>query len=220
MLNRSAQTQVEHSRLLCEGRRPPCGQGGRRIPTGCARTPPGRAAVAVSGPTGPGDATGDRARDRGGGPPLPHARRPLPGKRGGSFRGDSLGGLGGIALPPPRADGVRLPSAPLDPSAPVGPPGRPTPARNPPGARRPPGAGGPITVDIADCFPSIHKQPLFDLLAGVASKDYHGTRIHKGDTLNTPAALCTCLPSGPAALFPAHSNGALLYRTGRRTCHC
>ena len=51
-----------------------------------------------------------------------------------------------------------------------------------------------ITVDIADCFPSIHKQPLFDLLAGVASKDYPGTCIHKGDALNIPAALSTCLP--------------------------
>ena len=53
-----------------------------------------------------------------------------------------------------------------------------------------------ITVDIrvADCFPSIHKQPLFDLLAGVASKDYPGTRIHKGGTLYSPAALLTCLP--------------------------
>ena len=35
---------------------------------------------------------------------------------------------------------------------------------------------------------------MFDLLAGVASKDYPGTSIHKGDTLDTPAALLTCLP--------------------------
>ena len=41
---------------------------------------------------------------------------------------------------------------------------------------------------------STHEQPLFDLLAGVASKDYPGTSIHKGDTLNTPAALQACLP--------------------------
>ena len=76
-----------------------------------------------------------------------------------------------------------------------------------------------IAIDIADCVPSIHEQPLFDLLAGVASKDCPGSSIHKGDTFNTPAALLACL-FGPAALFPANSNGTLLYRTGRRACYC
>ena len=36
-----------------------------------------------------------------------------------------------------------------------------------------------ISVDIVDCFPSIHKQPLYDLPVGVASEDYPGTSLHK-----------------------------------------
>ena len=54
-----------------------------------------------------------------------------------------------------------------------------------------------ITFDMADCFPSqIHKQPLFDLSGGNASKDYPGNSIHTdtGDKLNTFAALVVCLP--------------------------
>ena len=44
-----------------------------------------------------------------------------------------------------------------------------------------------ITVDISDCFRSVHKQTLFDLWTGVASKDYPGISIQKGNRAATPS---------------------------------
>ena len=51
-----------------------------------------------------------------------------------------------------------------------------------------------IELDIKDAFPSIHKQAVFDSLAGIASKDYLHSKIKKGESLNMPDALKTVLP--------------------------
>ena len=51
-----------------------------------------------------------------------------------------------------------------------------------------------IDVDIKEAFPSIHKQALFDALAGTASKDYPSANIQKGDLIHTPDIMKLCLP--------------------------
>ena len=51
-----------------------------------------------------------------------------------------------------------------------------------------------IDVDIGEAFPSIHKQALFDALAGAASKDYPSANIQTGDLIHTPDIMKLCLP--------------------------
>ena len=49
-------------------------------------------------------------------------------------------------------------------------------------------------MDIKEAFPSIHKQALFDALAGTASKGYPTAHIQKGDLIHTPDSMKLCLP--------------------------
>ena len=49
-------------------------------------------------------------------------------------------------------------------------------------------------MDIKEAFPSIHKQALFDALAGTASKDYPSAYIQKDDLIHTPDIMKLCLP--------------------------
>ena len=43
-----------------------------------------------------------------------------------------------------------------------------------------------IDVDVKNAFQSIYKHPLFDALAGTASKDYPSANIKKGNHINMP----------------------------------
>ena len=51
-----------------------------------------------------------------------------------------------------------------------------------------------IDVDIKEAFQSIHKQALFDVLAGTASKDYPSAHIQKGNLFHSPDIMKLCLP--------------------------